>query len=132
MSLAEVTPITVPGARTSAIGTPHGALFPVMSAMRDAERERVRAAFGARSFDVQRVVVLHGGRRGRSVRRIGRRLNRPVEETPAIVATSRRLLCQDVVGAPRALQVSPFRGCRPRGVAPYLSWRSPEVSAQPN
>jgi DNA-directed RNA polymerase sigma subunit (sigma70/sigma32) len=81
------------------------ALLPDVSVLHGIERERLRAAFGALSSDVQHVLVLHWGLEdgvARSVHQIGRLLDRPVEEICAIVTTSRRLLFQRLEGAQRA------------------------------
>jgi DNA-directed RNA polymerase sigma subunit (sigma70/sigma32) len=85
--------------------TDPNALLPDGSAMHGIERDRLRAAFGSLSREIQQVLALHWGLEDgipRSVHQIGRLLDRPTEEIREIVATSRRLLSQRLGGAQRA------------------------------
>jgi DNA-directed RNA polymerase sigma subunit (sigma70/sigma32) len=110
---------------------PH-ALLPDGSVMRGIERERLRAAFGALSPDVQHVLVLHWGLDDevpRSVHQISRLLNRHVEEISAIVTKSRRLLGERLG---RAQPAPPFcidiGGAGHRATFQYLPRRTPRTA----
>ena len=112
--------------------TDPNALLPDVSVLRGIERERLRAAFGALSSDVQHVLVLHWGLDDgvvRSAHQIGRLLDRPVEEIRAIVATSRRLLSQRLEGAQRAPSgCADIGGAGHRVTFQYLPWRTPRFA----
>ncbi len=111
--------------------TDPNALLPDGSVMRGIERERLRAAFGALSSDVQHVLVLHWGLEdgvAQSVYQIGRLLDRPAEEIRTIVATSRRLLSQRLEGAQRAPSFcADIAGAGHRLTLQSLPWRTPRT-----